>query len=270
MSEDTALRLDIAVSQKLNISRIMAKDLIEKEQVSVNGKISVKSGLKVAVNADITVNSFGKMFVSRGGFKLQKAIDEFNINLENLACMDIGASTGGFTDCMLQAGAEKVYAVDSGSNQLKDELRENPKVINMENTDIRSLDSGDIEEIDFFTIDVSFISISKIIDVVYNLISPKASGIILIKPQFEAGPGVVNKKGIIKSPKIHYKTLKLVYNYTVEAGFSVLGICASPISGGDGNKEFLMYASKGVGGKNGMDIYAFERIAKELSEADNK
>ena len=263
MSENTALRLDIAVSAKLNISRTMARDLIEQERVVVDGKISTRSGLKIDENAEIVINSFGKMFVSRGGFKLQKAIDEFNIDLAGLTCIDIGASSGGFTDCMLQSSAKTVYAVDSGTGQLKDEIRENSKVINMENTDIRTLEKGEIGHIDFFSVDVSFISVSKIIDAVYNLLDDGAKGVMLIKPQFESGPGVVNAKGIIKSPKIHCKTLKLVYNYTTVAGFAVLGLCASPIDGGDGNREFLMYISKGAE-RNVMDIHAFERAAERL------
>ena len=266
MLENTAVRLDVAVSQKLNISRTMAQDLIEKERVSVGGKISTKPGLKVNENADIIINSFGKMFVSRGGFKLQRAIDEFNIDLTGLCCMDIGASSGGFTDCMLQSGAGKVFAIDSGTDQLKDELRDNPQIVNMENTDIRTLEIDKVGNVDFFTIDVSFISISKIIDAVYKLVSADAKGVMLIKPQFESGPGVVNKKGIIKSPKIHYKTLKFVYNYTRLAGFDVLGICPSPIEGGDGNREFLMYIAKGEM-RNAMDIHAFERAAQELTAA---
>ena len=261
---ENTIRLDIAVSEKLNISRTMAGDLIENEKVSVNGKIAAKRGLKIDENAEVAVSSFGKMFVSRGGFKLQKALDEFNIDLAGLNCLDIGASTGGFADCMIQSGAKLVYAVDSGTGQLKEQLRENPCIINMEGTDIRGLTADNVPQVDFFSVDVSFISVSKIIDAVYNLISDKAAGVILIKPQFECGPGVVNKKGIIKSPKIHYKTLKLVYNYTRLAGFAVLGICASPIDGGDGNKEFLMYVSKKTAGGS-MDIYSFERAALKLT-----
>jgi len=238
------IRLDIAVSNKLAISRILAKDLIEKGRVKVNGKTALKSGTKVDETHEIEVEGNLQSFVSRGGFKLQAALEEFEIDLSGLICMDVGASTGGFSDCMIQNGAAKVYAIDSGTDQLKDELRTNPAIISMEKTDIRKLDLATIEKVDFVSVDVSFISLEKILCHVYQFMNDGASAVFLVKPQFEAGIGAVGKKGVIRNPKIRCKALNKVYNYAKEVGFICKGHIESPIKGGEGNVEYLMHVIK--------------------------
>lgn len=244
MNETGVTRIDLAVANKLSISRTIAQDIIEKGQVKVDGKLATKSGMKVEATQEIEVENDLQNFVSRGGFKLQAAIEEFNLDLSGLICMDVGASTGGFSDCMIQNGAKKVYAIDAGTDQLKDELRANPAIISMEKTDIRKLDPSDFEKIGFVSVDVSFISLEKILSHVYSFMDDNGKAILLVKPQFEAGIGVVNKKGIVKNPKIRCKALEKVYNYAKEVGFVCKGHIESPIKGGDGNVEFLMYVVK--------------------------
>jgi 23S rRNA (cytidine1920-2'-O)/16S rRNA (cytidine1409-2'-O)-methyltransferase len=244
MSNEKLVRFDIAVADKLSISRTLAKDAIEKGLITVDGKVVTKSGTKVEKSQSIVVEGSFKSFVSRGGFKLQGALEEFGIDLSGLICMDVGAAAGGFSDCMLKNGAKKVYAIDSGSDQLKDELKTNTDLISMEQTDIRTLDPSSIEEIDFVGVDVSFISLEKIMGNVYSFMKKGGSAIFLVKPQFEAGKGALNKKGVIRNTKIHCKVLDKVYNYAKEAGFTLKGHIESPIKGGDGNIEFLMYALK--------------------------
>ena len=249
MSENTAdkqlIRLDMAVAAKLNISRTIAADIIEKGRVKVKGKTIYKAGEKVDSGFDIEIEEGTKTFVSRGGFKLQAALKGFSINLAGLICMDVGASAGGFTDCMLKNGAKKVYAIDSGTGQLKEALRENPAVISMENTDIRSLDAGTLPKMDFVCIDVSFISLDKVLPKVYDLMAGNSRGIVLLKPQFEAGPGAVNKKGIIKNTKVRQKVLDSFYIYAKNMGFICKGHMESPIKGAGGNEEFLVHLAKG-------------------------
>ena len=238
------IRLDLAVAEKLSVSRTIAQDIIERGHVKVNGKVVLKSGAKIDPAHEIVIDDTLHNFVSRGGFKLQAAIDEFKIDLSGLVCMDVGASAGGFSDCMIKNGAKKVYAIDSGTDQLKDELRSNSAVISMEKTDIRNLDPTTLEKIDFVSVDVSFISLEKILGSVYSFMSENSSAVLLVKPQFELGRGVVGKSGIIKNPKIRCKALDKVYNYAKEAGFICKGHIESPIKGGDGNVEFLMYVLK--------------------------
>ena len=250
MNEKTAdrgnqvLRLDLAVAEKLSVSRIIAADIIEAGHIKVKGKTVLKSGAKVDLAAEIEVEGEPLVFASRSGVKLQAALNEFGINLTGLICMDVGASAGGFTDCMLKNGAKKIYAIESGTNQLKDELRANPKVISRENTDIRALELNALPPIDFVSVDVSFISLEKILSSVYAFMGDESQGILLVKPQFEAGKGAVNKKGIIKNPKIRYKALEKVYNYAKDAKFVCMGHIESPIKGGGGNVEFLVHVVK--------------------------
>jgi len=249
MSENTAyksLRLDLAVAKQLNVSRTIAGDIIEKGHVKVNGKTVEKVGAKIANDSEIEIEGGITTFVSRGGFKLQAALEEFSIDLAGLVCMDVGASTGGFTDCMLKNGAKRVYALDCGTNQLRDELRKNTAVISMENTDIRDMTQCSVPPIDFASVDVSFISLEKILGRVYDLMAENSVGVLLIKPEFEAGPGAVNKKGVIKSAKVALKAVENVYSYAKTAGFICKGHIESPIKGGSGNREFLMYIIKEI------------------------
>ncbi len=238
-------RLDILIAQRgLAESRERAKAYIMAGVVYVNGQKEDKAGLKVDVTASIEVRE--KMrYVSRGGFKLEKAMAQFPIELEGKTCMDVGASTGGFTDCMLQNGAVKVYSIDVGYGQLAWKLRENERVVCMEKTNMRYVTHEQIpEEIDFSSIDVSFISLTKILLPVYNLIKEGGEVVALIKPQFEAGREQVEKHGVVRDPKVHKQVIHLVWEYAKSIGFSIRGLDFSPIKGPEGNIEYLIYLKK--------------------------
>ncbi|MBQ4145712.1 MAG: TlyA family RNA methyltransferase, partial [Clostridia bacterium] len=184
-------------------------------------------------------------YVSRGGLKLDKAMKVFPINLNDKICMDIGASTGGFTDCMLQNGASKVYAVDVGYGQLAWKLRQDERVINLERTNIRYVTEEQVpEKIDFFSVDVSFISLKLVLPVAFELLKDDGFGVCLIKPQFEAGKDKVGKKGVVRDPNIHIEVIENVLEFTKEIGFTTLGLDFSPVKGPEGNIEYLMYIGK--------------------------
>ncbi len=236
-----AERLDIFVKEKLNISRQKSAELIKLSSVIVNGKIINKPSFKVenTDNIDITDTDNVLKYVSRGGYKLEKALKCFNISLDNKWCMDIGASTGGFTDCMLKNGAEKVYACDVGSNQLVDSLKYDSRVISYENTDIRDLNID--EPVDFIGCDVSFISIEYIISDIKRFLSNDGEVVVLIKPQFEAGRSFINKNGIVKNPKVHKRVINDIINYSRKFKLYPYDVTFSPIKGGDGNIEYLLY-----------------------------
>ena len=184
-------------------------------------------------------------FVSRGGYKLEKAMKAFPIKLENCVCMDIGASTGGFTDCMLQCGASKVYAIDVGYGQLAWKLRTDERVVNLERTNFRYLTKENVSEgIDFASIDVSFISLKKILPVLFEFLKLGGQTVALIKPQFEAGKDKVGKKGVVRDIETHKEVVSSIVSFAFETGFSVLGLDFSPIRGPEGNIEYLIYLSK--------------------------
>lgn len=235
-------RLDMYIREKLNISRQKAQELIQNNGVTVNGKVINRPSHKVSCSDEVVVNNTEKVlkYVGRGGYKLEKAVDIFNINIKGV-CVDIGASTGGFTDCMLQNGAETVYAVDVGSNQLAEKLRNDKRVISMENTDIRN---ADIPKADFIGCDVSFISLTKIFPSVFNVLNDRGCGVFLIKPQFEAGKENISKNGIVKNPKVHKRVIRDIISNAVEEGLYIKAITYSPIQGGDGNIEYLVYIDK--------------------------
>lgn len=235
------IRLDILLKNKYGFSRTKAKELIEGQLVKVDDKTASKGSLKVAENAKIEIlESVVLKYVSRGGFKLEKAINSFGINLDNKVCMDIGASTGGFTDCMLQFGAKKVYAVDVGHSQLADSLNSDSRVISMENTNIK--DVKDInEDIDFISIDISFISLEKIFYKVRELLCDSGECVVLIKPQFEVGKANINKSGIVKEPKLHKMAINNVIASARDNNLYACKIDFSPIKGGNGNIEYLLY-----------------------------
>lgn len=239
-------RLDIImVNRGLTTSREKAKLLIMEGIVFVDNQKSDKPGTMYDENCNIEVRDNRIRYVSRGGLKLEKAINKFDIKLSGLNCMDIGASTGGFTDCMLQNGAEIVYSIDVGYGQLDWKLRNNPKVINMERTNIRYVEKSAINHIiDFFSIDVSFISLTKVLPVVRNLISESALGVCLIKPQFEAGREKVGKKGVVRDKSVHIEVIDKICNFCLENGFSILSLDYSPIKGPEGNIEYLVYVKK--------------------------
>lgn len=239
-------RLDVLLFEKgLVPSRERAKTTIMEGLVYVNGQKADKAGENVAEDAQIEVRSNGKSFVSRGGKKIEKALGHFQIDPAGLVCMDIGASTGGFTDCLLQRGATKVYSIDVGYGQLAWSLRQDPRVKCMERTNIRYVTPDMLEETpDLAVIDVSFISLKLVLPVVAGLLSENGRVACLVKPQFEAGKGKVGKKGVVRDPAIHQEVLENFLINAHDAGFQVLDLTFSPIKGPEGNIEFLGYLSK--------------------------
>lgn len=240
-------RLDvILVKKNLAPSREKAKAIIMAGIVYVDGQKEDKAGStfeEEGINIEVRGNTM--RYVSRGGLKLEKALKVFPINLEAKVCMDIGASTGGFTDCMLQNGAVKVFSVDVGHGQLDWKLRNDERVICMEKTNFRYTTVDDIgEQVDFASCDVSFISLSKILGPAYNIIKEDGQMVCLIKPQFEAGRNEVGKKGVVKDPKVHARVIENVIGYARGENFSVLDLAGSPIKGPEGNIEYLIYLSK--------------------------
>ena len=238
-------RLDVAmVEQGLAESRQKAQAIIMAGQVYVNGQKVDKAGAPVAEDAVVEVRGKTLRYVSRGGLKLEKAMACWPIELNGAVCADIGASTGGFTDCMLQNGAEKVYAVDVGYNQLDWKLRTHPKVVCMERTNARYLTAEQIPQpLDFFSVDVSFISLNLILPALRPLMKETGQGVCLVKPQFEAGKDKVGKKGVVRDPKVHLEVLEHFLEHAASAGFFVKDITFSPIKGPEGNIEYLGYLS---------------------------
>ncbi|MBQ8541347.1 MAG: TlyA family RNA methyltransferase [Clostridia bacterium] len=239
-------RLDLyLVEEGLCPSREMAKSLIMAGKVFVNNQRSDKAGDSVGEKDTVEVRGETLKYVSRGGLKLEKAMASFPISLEGKVCMDIGASTGGFTDCMLQNGAGKVFAVDVGYGQLAWKLRCDERVVNMERTNIRYVTEEQIgTKLDFVSIDVAFISLKLVLPVAYNLMAEGAEMVALIKPQFEAGRENVGKKGVVRDINVHKDVVKTVVQFTQDMGFSIKGLDFSPIRGPEGNIEYLMYVSK--------------------------
>lgn len=241
------IRLDVYLTEKgLTSSRERAKALIMAGQVYIKNQKCDKAGTMLDENeTEVEVRGEQLKYVSRGGLKLEKAMQEFPITLEGKVTMDIGASTGGFTDCMLQNGARKVYAVDVGYGQFAWKLRSDERVVNMERTNIRYVTPEDIgEPIDFASIDVSFISLKLVLPAAYNLLSPDGEIVALIKPQFEAGKGQVGKKGVVRDKNIHFDVIRGVLDFATENGFKLLGLSFSPIKGPEGNIEYLAYIKK--------------------------
>jgi ftsJ-like methyltransferase len=239
-------RLDvILVNNGLASSRDNAKRTIMAGLVTVDGIVETKSGQKFDVDSEFKVKDKLLKYVSRGGLKLEKAIQSFNIKLNGCYAVDMGASTGGFTDCMLMNGALKVYALDVGYGQLDYKLRVDPRVINMEKTNIRYLDTTLIEEqIDFISIDVSFISLRHMFPVASEILKDAGAVMCLIKPQFEAGREQVGKKGIVRDSKIHVEVIENVISYASDNGLYPHGLDYSPVKGTKGNIEYLLYLKK--------------------------
>ena len=240
------LRLDQYLCQNgLVQSRERAKALIMAGIVYINGQKADKAGDPVPPGAVVEVRGHDIGYVSRGGLKLEKAMQVFPLSPRGLVCMDIGASTGGFTDCMLQNGAVKVYAVDVGYGQLAWKLRTDERVVNMERTNFRNVTPEMLAEpVQFFSVDVSFISLKHILPVAGTITEAGAEGVCLVKPQFEAGREKVGKKGVVRDPATHLEVLLTAMDYAVQNGFSVCGLDHSPIKGPEGNIEFLMYLKK--------------------------
>ncbi|MBF1352614.1 MAG: TlyA family RNA methyltransferase [Mogibacterium diversum] len=239
-------RLDvILVNNGLASSRDNAKRTIMAGLVTVDGIVETKSGQKFDVDSEFKVKDKLLKYVSRGGLKLEKAIQSFNIKLNGCYAVDMGASTGGFTDCMLMNGALKVYALDVGYGQLDYKLRVDPRVINMEKTNIRYLDTTLIEEpIDFISIDVSFISLRHMFPVASEILKDAGAVMCLIKPQFEAGREQVGKKGIVRDSKVHVEVIENVIGYASDNGLYPHGLDFSPVKGTKGNIEYLLYLRK--------------------------
>jgi len=239
----TKIRLDVLLVERgFFDSREKSRKSIMSGTIFVNRERIDKPGTQVLSDAIIEIKGNAHPYVSRGGLKLEKAIQEFNISLINKIAMDIGSSTGGFTDCMLKNGAVKVFAVDVGYGQLAWELRQDSRVVVMERTNIRHVTKDDINiEIDFASIDVSFISLTLVLPVVKNLLEIDGEVICLIKPQFEAGRENVGKKGVVRDEKIHREVLKKILAFSLEMGFSLKGLSFSPIKGPEGNIEYLAY-----------------------------
>ena len=240
------LRLDTAVFELgYAESREKAKTLSASGNVYVNDQVALKSSMKVEETDTVEIRGEVMPYVSRGGLKLEKAIDCFHIDLNGKTAVDMGASTGGFSDCMLKRGIAKIYAVDVGTGQLADLIKNNPKVVNMENTDIRNMKKEDVkDEIDFISIDTSFISLKLILPVAFMFLKENGEIVALIKPQFEAGRKNIGKNGIVKDKKVHIKVINEIYDFVQNCGFNPQNIEVSPISGGDGNIEYLMHINK--------------------------
>ena len=236
-------RLDVLMVQRnLAESREKAKALIMSGIVYVNGQKEDKAGTSFEETVQIEVRGNTLKYVSRGGLKLEKAMSRFGVQLAGKVCMDVGASTGGFTDCMLQNGAVKVYAVDVGHGQLAWKLRNDDRVICMEKTNIRYVTPEDIgDRIEFASIDVSFISLTKVLGPVKQLLTQNGQVVCLIKPQFEAGREKVGKKGVVREKSVHLEVIEMVMDYARSIGFGILGLEFSPIKGPEGNIEYLLY-----------------------------
>ena len=236
-------RLDvILVNRGLAPSREKAKALIMAGSVYVKGQREDKAGTLVNTEDAIEVKGKKLKYVSRGGLKLEKAVEVWKPDIEGKICMDVGASTGGFTDCMLQNGAKKVYAIDVGTNQLAYSLRQDERVVCMEKTNIRYVTEDDIsEKADFVTIDVAFISLKKVLEPVYKLMHEDSTIVCLIKPQFEAGREKVGKKGVVRDPAVQKEVIEMVISYAKSISFGVRHLEFSPIKGPEGNIEYLVH-----------------------------
>ncbi len=259
------MRIDIYIKDNRGLSRSKAQELIANGCVLVDSKpvkkpsYVVDEGCKIEiVNPDAVLK-----YVSRGGYKLEKAVESFNISLENKCCMDIGASTGGFTDCMLQNGASKVYAVDVGTSQLVEKLCNDGRVVVMENTDIRNVKKSDIEdEINFISVDVSFISLENIMKNISELLCDNGEAVLLVKPQFEAGRENVSSNGIVRDKRVHRNVILNVVNSAADRGLKATKLDYSPIKGGNGNIEYLLYVSKTKENTNLPDKKSVEDVVE--------
>lgn len=251
-------RLDVLlVQQGLANSRELAKAYIMAGNVYVDGQKEDKAGTKVAVTAKLEVKGNQRKYVSRGGYKLEKAMDVFSIRLDGKICLDIGASTGGFTDCMLQNGASKVYAIDVGYGQFAWKLRNDERVVCLEKTNVRYVTHEQVpDEGDFASIDVSFISLTKVLPAVLGVLGEKGQLVCLIKPQFEAGREKVGKKGVVRDSSVHREVIEMIVEYVRTQSLGILGLDFSPIKGPEGNIEYLIYLDKSRSGMHEDEVQA--------------
>lgn len=258
-------RLDILLVEKgIFTSRERAKTNIMAGKIFVDGRRVDKAGEKVNIDADIIFKGQEIPYVSRGGLKLEKAIKEFGVNLENKVCMDIGASTGGFTDCMLQNNAKKVFSIDVGYGQFAWKLRTDPRVVCMERTNIRYVTPEELgETTDFASIDVSFISLKKIMPATLSLLNDNGEVVALIKPQFEAGKEKVGKKGVVREISVHKEVVMNITEFLISQNLNILAVSYSPIKGPEGNIEYLVYFTKDAKREPKFTLDDIDRIVNE-------
>ncbi|MBV7275068.1 TlyA family RNA methyltransferase [Clostridium thailandense] len=263
---DIKERLDVLLVEKgIFQSRERAKASIMAGEIFVDGQRVDKCGEKVKKSSSIEFKGEQLPFVSRGGLKLQKAVKNFNIDLNEKICLDIGASTGGFTDCMLQNSAKKVYSIDVGYGQFAWKLRIDPRVVCMERTNIRYVNIDDIGEYsDFASIDVSFISLKKVVPAVLNLLNDNGRIMALIKPQFEAGREKVGKKGVVREKSTHEEVVSNIINFITECNCEIIGLDYSPIKGPEGNIEYLVYFTKE---RDSYEKFSYDEITRVVDLA---
>lgn len=264
------LRLDVAVFERgYAETREKAKAMIMAGSVYLNGQKALKGGVNIKETDVIEVRGAVNPFVSRGGLKLDKAMKSFGLDLTDCICMDIGASTGGFTDCMLTNGAKKVYAIDVGYGQLAWKLRCDERVVNLERTNFRYVTRDQVpDECDFASVDVSFISLKLILPVMHTLLRDAGQAVCLIKPQFEAGKENIGKKGVVRDRSVHENVVETITAFAAENGFNVLGVDFSPIKGPEGNIEYLMYIEKCEKGEMLWDGSVSELVERSHDNLD--
>ena len=265
MSEN---RLDVELFERgLCKSRERARQLIKGGFVTVDGRTCSKPAFTVTGENVLEVTGEDHSYVGRGGLKLEKAVTVFAVDLKDRVCLDIGASTGGFTEVMLSGGASEVYALDVGHGQLAPELTSDRRVVNMENTNIRESVITDFDrQPDFIATDVSFISLKLVLPKIKELLAENGEAVVLIKPQFEAGKSNLNKKGVVKDPKVHRQVINDLTEFASVCGFCVSGICVSPIKGGTGNAEYLMYLKHRDGNSVPVSFSADELVSEALGK----
>ena len=265
-------RLDVLLVERgLEQTRQRAQAMIMSGLVFVDGQRVDKAGTAIPNDAQVEVRGNTLRYVSRGGLKLEKAMTIFGLRLNGCICADIGASTGGFTDCMLQNGASKVYSVDVGYGQLAWQLRTDPRVVNLERTNARYLTREQIpEEIDFFSVDVSFISLKIILPAVRPLLKDGGKAVCLIKPQFEAGREKVGKKGVVRDKAVHEEVVQMICDFAVENGYSVQGLTFSPVKGPEGNIEYLVFLQKSDAPVNTAESTPHEIVEASHAALDKK
>ena len=264
------LRLDVAVFERgFAETREKAKAMIMAGSVYLNGQKALKGGVNVKETDVIEVRGAVNPFVSRGGLKLNKAVSSFGLDLKDSICMDIGASTGGFTDCMLTNGAKKVYAIDVGYGQLAWKLRCDERVVNLERTNFRYVTREQVpDEVDFASVDVSFISLKLILPVMHTLLRDGGQSVCLIKPQFEAGKENIGKKGVVRDKSVHEDVVRNITSFASENGFKVIDVDFSPIKGPEGNIEYLMYIEKSDVGEMLWNGSVEELVARSHDNLD--
>ena len=237
--------------------------------IYVDGRLSDKAGTMISSEAEITVKDNLCPYVSRGGLKLEKALQTWNFDLTDAVCMDIGASTGGFTDCMLQNGAAKVYAVDVGYGQLDYKLRNDERVVNLEKQNVRYIDVEAIDPLDFISVDVSFISLRHVFPVAAKLLKNEGEMVCLIKPQFEAGREQVGKKGVVRDKNVHVQVIENVIKYSLDSGLMPAGLTYSPVKGAKGNIEYLLYIDGRFESGSRSDVDAPAAFARLIESTVN-